>query len=73
MSEPKVVLYVTDGCGLCDQARALLTRERIAFEEATDLRYSSRVPVVEIAGSVVSEGRIRPLVLRRAMRRARRS
>jgi hypothetical protein len=71
VSAPRIVLYVGPNCGLCDEARALLSEAGIAFQEAEDPLFVLRVPVVEVAGSVASEGRINLLAVRLAMRRAR--
>jgi hypothetical protein len=58
---PKVVLYERDGCCLCEQVRAALSRiaERIPFtlerrdietDEQLLLKYLERIPVIEIDG-----------------------
>lgn len=65
----QVVLYVTPGCGLCEMAREALRTLGIEFQEASDARYLLRVPVVEVNGTVLAEGRIETAPLRRAFRR----
>jgi glutaredoxin len=63
----EVVLYTRPGCHLCDEARdglAALRDEGVRFElREVDIEgdegllgaYMERIPVVEIAGEVVSE------------------
>ena len=70
---PRVVLYVTPTCGLCDEAREILTEAGVGWEERTDDRFVVRAPVVEIDGAIVTEGRVSALAVRRALRRARRA
>ena len=62
-----VTLYTRDGCHLCDEARdeiLALAREGLDVElrevdiesdEALHTRYLERIPVVEVAGEIVSE------------------
>lgn len=61
-----VRLYSRPGCGLCDQARAVLLAERertvFAFEEvdvsgddALELEYGIRIPVVLVDGEEAFE------------------
>ena len=67
MAPTEVTLYTRAGCHLCDEAReaidglraegvALALRE-IDIEEDARLRaeYAERIPVVEVAGEIVSE------------------
>lgn len=72
-AKPELVLYVKDGCSLCDQARALLADLAVPYRLAEDPRYAERVPVLEIDGAVVGELRITRRQVRRALRRARRT
>lgn len=73
MSQTEVVLYVAPGCGLCEHAREALRTLGVQFREVSDPRYALRVPVVELGGSIVAEGRIEVAMLRRALRRGRRA
>jgi glutaredoxin len=56
-----VVLYTRPGCGLCDRAREILEAQRartpfeleeidIAGEDALELEYGVRIPVVTVDG-----------------------
>jgi glutaredoxin len=58
----EVILYSRPGCHLCDDARAVLEAEQIAFEEididrSDELlkRYLVRIPVISIDGEEVFE------------------
>ena len=67
VSAREVVLYGRPGCHLCDEARELLAELRaehpglvlreIDIERDEELlrRYLERIPVIEVAGRVVSE------------------
>ena len=67
MPSPRVILYARPDCHLCDEARAGLERLRaggLDFElEEVDIdtddelhgRFLERIPVVEVAGVIVSE------------------
>lgn len=66
-----VVLYSRPGCGLCDEARAVILAERerapFAFEEidistddALELAYGIRIPVVVVDGVEAFEVRVDP-------------
>ena len=57
----RVVLYTRSGCGLCDRARELLEAQRIRTpfeleeidiegEDALELEYGVRIPVVTVDG-----------------------
>lgn len=72
MTEPKVVLYTGEGCSLCEEAAEMLRSENVPFETATDPRFKERIPVVEVNGSIVTEGRVSMRPVRAALRRARR-
>ena len=65
---PALVLYVREGCHLCDDFLVALAQDLGAAAEGlavrdvdTDpdlaLRYGTRVPVLAAAGSVICEGR----------------
>lgn len=69
-------MYSRRVCGLCDKARAVLLaeRDRTGFEftevhidgdDALELAYGIRVPVVEVDGVEVFELRVDPEVFRR--------
>lgn len=74
-----VVLYSRPGCGLCDEARAVILAERertpFAFDEvdisgddALELEYGIRIPVVALDGSEVFEIRVEPRAFAAAVR-----
>jgi hypothetical protein len=75
---PRVVLYVRDGCHLCDEFLVDLTRDMGPAHERLEVvdvdrepglaaRYGLRVPVLEIAGEVACEGRYEAPRVRRAL------
>jgi glutaredoxin len=60
----KILLYTRRGCHLCDQAEDMLaalgvaaTQVDVDAEPAAAARYGLRVPVLEVAGEAVLEGR----------------
>jgi hypothetical protein len=66
-----VLLYSRPGCGLCDEARAVIAAERqrtpFAFDEvdvsgddALELEYGVRIPVVLIDGEEAFEIAVEP-------------
>jgi hypothetical protein len=74
-----VLLYSRPGCGLCDEARAVILaeRDRTAFEfterdvsgdDALELEYGIRIPVVLIDGQERFEVHVDPASLARAVR-----
>lgn len=72
-----VVVYTRDGCGLCREAEQLVAREArghdvelVDIDADPDLQraYNVRVPVVEVDGVEVAEGRLAPGVVRTALR-----
>lgn len=74
-----VVLYSRPGCGLCDEARAVILAERertpFAFDEvdisgddALELEYGIRIPVVALDGSEAFEIRVEPRAFAAAVR-----
>ncbi len=65
----RVVLYSKPDCELCDEARALLDDIGEPYEVRHDPRFALRVPVVEVDGAIVTEGRIGERAVRRALRR----
>jgi glutaredoxin len=67
----RVVLYSKPDCSLCDHARELLESLGVGFEVADDPRFAFRVPVIEVDGRIVTEGRVSERALRRALTRRR--
>ncbi len=76
---PNVVLYVRDGCPLCDDFLVGLSLEmgpsvgRIVVVDVDGdpglaVRYGLRVPVLEVGGKVACEGRYDPAQVRSALR-----
>jgi glutaredoxin len=70
----RVVLYVGRGCHLCEQARATLEGEGVAFEEvditgdpALEAAYREWLPVLEIDGRRAFVYRIPADALRRRL------
>jgi glutaredoxin len=62
LGRPRVILYSRSCCHLCDEAREALAGMGIGFEEVDiegdeviHAAFLERIPVVEIAGRVVSE------------------
>jgi glutaredoxin len=75
----RIVLYSRPGCGLCDEAREVLEAQRsrtpfdldefdISGDDAMELEYGSRIPVVEIDGEEVFEISVDPAELARLVR-----
>jgi hypothetical protein len=75
----EVVLYSRPGCGLCDEARdvILAERERTSFgfrevdvsgDDALELEYGIRIPVVVVDGEEAFEVRVEPRDFTRAVR-----
>ena len=67
----RVVLYTKPDCSLCETAEGLLDRIGHPYERAWDDRYVLRIPVIEVDGRVVTEGRVSERALRRALREPR--
>lgn len=72
----RIVLYSRPGCGLCDEARVVLEAQRvrtpfdleevdISGEDAMELEYGIRIPVVEIDDEEVFEIHVDPAELAR--------
>lgn len=72
-------MYSRPGCGLCDEARDLILAERVrtAFEfrdvdvtgdDALELEYGIRIPVVLVDGEEVFEIRVEPRAFAEAVR-----
>jgi glutaredoxin len=68
-TQPPVVLFSKPDCSLCDDARAMLDAAGIAYEVAHNPAYDLRVPVIEVGGRVVTEGRVSERAVRSALRR----
>ena len=77
----RVVLYSRPGCHLCDAARAALEAERartwfelqevnIQDDDALELAYGVRIPVVEIDGDERFEYEVEASELTRVLREA---
>lgn len=71
----QVVLYIREGCHLCDAAQKLLgefgispTLVDIDADASLRKRFDTCVPVVEIDGRVRFRGRVEPRLLRRLIR-----
>jgi glutaredoxin len=74
----RVVLYTRDGCGLCETAKQVLLAERAAtpFEleeidvegdDALEMAYGIRIPVVVVDGEELFELVVDPDALSRAL------
>jgi glutaredoxin len=72
----RIVFYSRPGCGLCDEAREILDAQRartpfdleevdISGDDAMELEYGIRIPVVEIDGEEVFEILVDPAELAR--------
>ncbi len=66
-----VVLYSRPGCGLCDEARAVILAEQartpfafqevdVSADEELEREYGIRIPVVAVDGREVFEVRVDP-------------
>jgi len=73
---PRVVLYSARGCHLCEQARAILDAEGVAYREiditdepALESTYREWLPVVEIDGERAFVYRIPRETLRRRLQK----
>ncbi len=75
-----MTLYSRPGCGLCDEARDVVqrVRERTAFDleeidisgdEALELEYGIRIPVVAVDGEELFEISVDPGAFEAAVRR----
>jgi len=76
---PVLVLYGRDGCHLCEEARAAILELRaelppfrlrevdIESDPALHAAYLERIPVVEVAGGLVSELGLDRAALERAL------
>jgi len=75
---PKTILYIREGCHLCDDFLVGLSLELgpayrdlsvvdVDRDPGLAARYGLRVPVLEVAGEVVCEGRYDAPRVRRAL------
>ena len=75
-----VVLYSRPGCGLCDEARAVLLAERertpfaleevdVETDDALEVEYGIRIPVGLIDGAEAVEISVEPAAFARALAR----
>jgi glutaredoxin len=72
VTDPQLVLFTSENCGLCVHAKEALAGIGLEYEEilvADDHPYRLRTPVIERAGRLVAEGRIDEVTLRRALSR----
>jgi glutaredoxin len=76
--ERTVLMYARPGCGLCDEARRVILGERertpfryeevdISGDDALELEYGIRIPVVLIDGDERFEVRVDPAELALAL------
>jgi glutaredoxin len=70
--QPSVVLYSSDGCHLCEKARAVLEQSGVPFEEVDitgdpelEAAYREWLPVVELDGERAFVYFVDPAALRR--------
>lgn len=74
----EVLMYARPGCGLCDQARAVIVAQQgrtpfsfreldISGDDALELEYGIRIPVVLIDGRERFEIRVDPSMLAREL------
>lgn len=74
-----VVLYSRPGCHLCDEARVVIEAERartpfdledvdVSTDDALELEYGIRIPVVLVDGRELFEIRVDPAAFARAVR-----
>jgi glutaredoxin len=75
----RVLMYSRPGCGLCDEAREMIAAQRgrtlFAYEEvdvsgndALELEYGIRIPVVLVDGEELFEIRVDPRAFAEAVR-----
>ena len=64
----RIVLYSKPDCELCDEARAMLDSIGREYVVAFDERFVERVPVIEVDGRIITEGRVSERAVRRALR-----
>lgn len=77
--QARVVMYSRPDCGLCDEAREAILAERtrtafdyrevdVSGDDALELEYGIRVPVVVVDGEELFEVRVDPTDFARAVR-----
>ena len=64
----RVVLFSKPDCCLCDDAKQMLDELGHEYEVDHDPRFVDRVPVIEVDGRIVTEGRVSERAVRRALR-----
>jgi glutaredoxin len=75
---PQVLIYTRPRCGLCDEARKIILAERertpfafvevdVSGDDALELEYGIRVPVVLVDGEELFEIRVDPTRLAGAL------
>ena len=75
---PEPIFYTREGCSLCEEFELILQplldcrgihfrRVEIDLSPAFKERFGSRVPVLEINGKIVAEGRVSPLELEKRL------
>lgn len=69
-----VVIYIRQGCHLCDDAKQLLESHGLVpasididADSALRQRFDTCVPVVEIDGQIRFRGRVEPVLLKRLL------
>lgn len=78
--QARVVMYSRPDCGLCDEAREAILAERtrttfdfrevdVSGDDALELEYGIRIPVVVVDGEELFEVRVDPADFARAVRR----
>jgi hypothetical protein len=67
----RVVLYSKPDCHLCDDAIEMLNDLGVEFMVAHDPRFDERIPVIEVDGRIVTEGRVSARPVKAALRRRR--
>jgi glutaredoxin len=76
---PEVLMYARPGCGLCDEAREVIMSERartpfdyrevdVSGDDALELEYGIRIPVVLVDGRELFEIRVDAGRLAKAIR-----
>ena len=70
--EVSIVIYTKPDCSLCERAEGLLDQIGHPYERAWRDDYAERIPVIEVDGAVVAEGRVDERAVRRVLRERRR-
>lgn len=64
----RTVLYSQPNCTLCVRAAEILDELGVPYETAWRDEFVFRIPVIEVDGRIVAEGRIDARAVRRAVR-----